>query len=49
MRLSYSTGVPTEYGQLLLRERLQDPTADLGITWASRFVKRRPELRTRYN
>ncbi|KKA21789.1 hypothetical protein T310_4188 [Rasamsonia emersonii CBS 393.64] len=35
--------------QILLRERLQDPTAVLGINWAYKFVKRHPELRTRYN
>ncbi|RJE26016.1 hypothetical protein PHISCL_01618 [Aspergillus sclerotialis] len=35
--------------QILLRERSQDPTAVLGVNWASSFIKRRPELRTRYN
>jgi hypothetical protein len=35
--------------QILLRERTQDPTAVLGINWAYKFIKRNPELRTRYN
>ena len=35
--------------QILLCECLQDPTAVLGINWAYKFVKRHPELRTRYN
>jgi hypothetical protein len=35
--------------QILLRERLQTSTAVLGINWAYSFVKRHPQLRTRYN
>jgi len=35
--------------QILLRERSHDSTATLGVNWASTFVKRHPELRTRYN
>jgi hypothetical protein len=34
---------------ILLRERLKNPTAEVGINWTSRFSKRRPEVRTRYN
>jgi hypothetical protein len=35
--------------QILLRKRSQDSTAVLGVNWAYSFVKRRPELRARYN
>ena len=35
--------------QILLCEHTKDPTAVLGVNWASSFIKRRPELRTRYN
>jgi hypothetical protein len=35
--------------QILLRERLHDSTATLGVNWTSTFVKRHSELRTRYN
>ena len=35
--------------QILLRERTKDPTAVLGVNWASSFIKHRPELHTRYN
>ena len=35
--------------QILLYERTQSPTSVLGVNWAYSFVKRRPELRTRFN
>jgi hypothetical protein len=35
--------------QILLYERTQNPTSVLGVNWAYPFVKRRPELRTRFN
>ncbi|KAJ6084345.1 hypothetical protein N7486_011145 [Penicillium sp. IBT 16267x] len=35
--------------QNLLCERVQDPTATLGVNWAYKFIKRHPALRTRYN
>lgn len=35
--------------QILLRERIQDPSATLGVNWAYKFIKRHPALRTRYN
>jgi hypothetical protein len=35
--------------QILLREHSQDSTAVLGVNWAYSFIKRRPELRARYN
>jgi helix-turn-helix, Psq domain. len=35
--------------QILLRERTGNPIVTLGINWASKFVKRHPALRTRYN
>lgn len=35
--------------EILLRERLHDSKATLGINWASTFIKRHPEVRTRYN
>jgi hypothetical protein len=35
--------------QILLRKRIQDPTAVLGINWSYSFTRRRPELHTRYN
>jgi hypothetical protein len=35
--------------QILLRARTHDPTATLGVNWAYKFVKRHPELCTRYN
>ena len=35
--------------QILLRGRLRDPTATLGVNWAYKFIKRHPILRTRYN
>ena len=34
--------------QVLLRSRLQDPTAAIGTNWPYNFVKRHPQLRTRY-
>lgn len=34
---------------ILLRERTRDLTAQLSVNWASKFVKRHHELRTRYN
>ena len=34
---------------ILLTERTQDPTAIISISWASKFVKRHPALRTGYN
>jgi hypothetical protein len=38
-----------EMAQILLRKRTQDPTAFLGINWASTFIKRHPEVKTRFN
>jgi hypothetical protein len=35
--------------QILLRERIRDPTITLGVNWAYKFIKRHPALRTRYN
>ena len=35
--------------QILLCEHSQDPTAVLGVNWASSFIKRCPKLRIRYN
>jgi hypothetical protein len=35
--------------QILLHEHIQDPTACLGVNWAYSFIKRHPELCTRYN
>jgi hypothetical protein len=35
--------------QILLCERVRDPTATLGVNWAYKFIKRHPALRTRYN
>ena len=35
--------------QILLHKRTQDSTATIGVNWASSFIRRRPELRTRYN
>jgi hypothetical protein len=37
-----------EMAQILLHKRTQDSTATIGVNWAS-FIRRRPELRTRYN
>lgn len=34
--------------EILLRNRRQDSTASLGINWSYKFVKRHPELHTRY-
>jgi predicted HTH domain antitoxin len=34
--------------EVLLCNRLQNPTAALGSNWPYRFIKRYPELRTRY-
>ena len=35
--------------EILLRERLHDSKATLGVNWASTFIKRHPEVHTRYN
>ena len=35
--------------EILLRERLHDSKATLGINWASTFIKRHSEVRTQYN
>ena len=35
--------------QLLLQERVKDHTVTLGVNWAYKFVKRHPELRSRFN
>ena len=35
--------------QILLSERTKDSLQTLGLNWASKFVKRHPALRTRYN
>ena len=35
--------------EILLHERLHDSKATLGINWASTFIKRHSEVRTRYN
>jgi hypothetical protein len=34
--------------EILLRDRLHNPTATLGINWPYTFIRRHPELRTRY-
>ncbi|ODM22204.1 hypothetical protein SI65_03050 [Aspergillus cristatus] len=38
-----------EMAQILLHKCTQDSTATIGVNWASSFIRRRPELRTRYN
>ena len=38
-----------EMAQILLRKRIQDPTATVGVNWAYKFIKRHPALRTQYN
>ena len=35
--------------QILLYKRLRDPTAFLGVNWAYKFIKRHPQLSTRYS
>jgi hypothetical protein len=38
-----------EMAQILLQNRTNDPTATLGVKWASTFINRHPEIKSRFN